>query len=1078
MKHIIYVLLLLPVYRVQAQAVTSPLRGKVVTASGGQPLAGAVITLQHSMRSVVSRADGSFSIVPGALPDSLLITHVGYLPLHLAVSNATGFVTVSLTEVYNTLSDVTVSTGYQDIPKERATGSFVQVNTSLLHTRVAPDIISRLEGITSGLVFSKGVPGRPAEPGIRGQSTLFSNARPLVVVDNFPYDGDINTINPEDVESITVLKDAAAASIWGVRAGNGVIVITTKKGRYNRPLQVSVNSVVTLGEKPNLFYDSRFIPSTDFIGMETFLFNKGFYNTDFSAPDQRPVSPVVDILRLQQLGTVTAAEANNEINKLDQADIRNDLARYFYRQSADEQYTLSLQGGSEKANYLFSGGYHHNLGSTVGSTGDRVTLHSFTAFRPLQHLELSAGIDYVTNNTGQDITAGQISMGGRFGKGIYPYASLADAAGKAVAIVKDYNIPFVQQAKANGFLNWQFMPLDELRNHYNTTSSASQENRVTANIRYDIAKGFTAQVRFQYENSYTAATILHNEQSYYARNMVNSYSVVSSSHEFSAYVIPPGGILDKSGNQLTSYSGRVQLNWERHWKNSTADIIAGAEERQITGDGSTSRFYGYNDELATFALVDPLSYYRLYPLGYSLNITSPQSITGTLDRYRSFFANGAWSFRSRYTFSASGRVDGSNYFGAAANKKNVPLWSSGFKWDVNKESFYHVSWLPVLTGRVTYGYNGNLDKGVTAFTTGQYNSNDPYTNQPYITITSPPNKNLQWEKTGILNAGIDFALKQNILTGSIEYYHKNGRDIIGDNAIAPSVGFLNLNFNTNTVRGNYAAMKGHGWDVQLYSKNINSGFVWTSQLLVSFTTDKVTTYGGSNPPVQLVSYGNGANGFVIPNEGKPAFGIYSFRWAGLDPLTGDPQGYLADTVSKNYNQLTNPAFVTDLDYNGRARPQYYGSLGNQFSWKRFTLFCNITFKAGYYFRRTSVNYYNLAWYYIPNADYLHRWQKPGDEQFTQVPSMVYPANANRDFFYNNASVLVEKGDHIRLQDISLSYEFSKNSGKRLPFSFLQLYGNVNNVGILWRANKKGLDPDYPSGIPAVRTYAIGLRARL
>jgi hypothetical protein len=498
--------------------------------------------------------------------------------------------------------------------------------------------------------------------------------------------------------------------------------------------------------------------------------------------------------------------------------------------------------------------------------------------------------------------------------------------------------------------------------------------------------------------------------------------------------------------------------------------------REITTAGSSNRLNGYNDDLATFALVDPTTYYATYPTGRYFQVPSDESIGGTLDRFRSYFANVAWSCYNRYTVSASGRVDGSNYFGVAANKKNVPLWSAGFKWDINKEAFYKLVWLPVLKGRITYGYNGNLNKQVTAYTTGIYQGADPYTNQPYLNITNPPNKDLQWEKTAMLNIGVDFSTDDNILSGSLEFYSKKGTDIIGANAIPPSTGFIDLNAFTNTIKGNFANMKGHGFDVQIYSKNINKRFKWSTQFLLSYTTDEVTRYGGTILPLDLVNFGAGADGFVIPLKGKPVYGVYSFRWAGLDPATGDPRGYLNDTISKDYFQLSNPVNVTDVQYNGTARPKYYGGFGNTFSYKHFSLFVNISYKLDYYFRRFSVNYYNLFNYYSVNKDYSVRWQKPGDEKTTQVPSLVYPASYSRDNFYNNASVLVEKGDHIRLQDISVSYDFDKTAWHKLPFNHLQLYAHLNNAGILWRANKAGLDPDAPLGIPSPRTYAFGLRA--
>lgn len=1066
--------LLLCTFILRAQQANTTLRGKIVSASTREPVEGAVISLLHNKKTALSKSDGSFTITISSPVDSLLVSHVSYLPQTIAVNSGTPALLITLSESITKMNEVTVNTGYQNIPKERATGSFVTVNTELLNNRVAPDVISKLEGITSGLVFYKGITGRNTELSIRGQSTILSNAQPLLVVDNFPYEGDINTINPNDVESITILKDAAAASIWGVRAGNGVIVITTKKGSYNRPLQVTLNANVTVGKKPDLFYNRDFLSSAEFIGVERFLFDMGYYNADFTAVNKRPVTPVVDILYRQRQGLLNAAEANTAIDQLKSIDIRNDLQKYFYRQSVNEQYSLSLQGGNERGNYFLSGGYDKDIASARGSENDRVTIHSVITSRPLKRFEVSAAVDFIASTSMADNTLSQITMGGPNGKSIYPYAGLAGSSGNALSIVKDYNTDFISHATEHGFLNWQFLPLDELRNQYNTTSSKSYETRVLAGIAYHVSKSINAEIKFQYENSMGYRRKLSTLQSYQARNSINMFSTVSAG-EFVNYNYPAGGLLDQYNTGLNSYNLRGQLNYNKGWGRHSMVAIAGIEQRQFTNESNSKRFYGYDDDLATFTDVDPTSYFTTYPANRSFQIPTGQDITATLDRFRSVFGNAAYTYDNRYTLSASGRVDGSNYFGVEANKKNVPLWSAGFKWNIDQERFYHAGWLRLLKTRITYGYNGNLNKSITAYTSGFYSSDAPYTGRSFLTILTPPNKELRWEKTGILNAGLDFALRNNIVAGTLEYYYKNGKDLIGDNTIAPSTGFIDINSFTNTVKGNFANMKGHGWDVQLNSVNINRSFKWTTQFLFSYATDKVTFYGGSNPPSQLVHIGNGSSGFVLPVQGKPVYGIYSFKWAGLNPSTGNPRGYVGDIASEDYPLLDNPALLTDIQYNGPARPREYGSIGNTFSLKHFSLFVNITYKLDYYFRRSSVNYYYLFRYNNSNGDYSKRWQKPGDEKTTQVPSLQYPPNISRDDFYNNSSILVEKGDHIRIQDISLNYNLTKNVLVKLPVNRVELYAYVNNVAIIWRANKEGIDPDYPSGIPPLRTYAIGLR---
>lgn len=1071
--------MLLPLLSVNAQELPSGkiVSGKVISASNDLPVEGATLILSEQGTVVTTNGSGAFSIPLSSSNDILTISHIGFRSKKISISqNTASPLIITLQDTSIKLDEVVVNTGYQNIPKERATGSFVTVNMEQFNNRIAPNVISKLEGITSSLVFFKGVPNRPDEINIRGQSTLFSNTQPLIVVDNFPYDGDINTINPNDVASITVLKDAAAASIWGVRAGNGVIVITTKKGKFDSPLKVSFNSNVTISQKPDIYYDSRFITSPDFIGLESFLFSKGYYDADFDAMDERPLSPVIDILHWEQLGMVPPQEAQAQLNRLSHIDVRNDLQKYFYRPGANVQNSISFQGGSEKATYFFSAGYDNSLSNLVGNSNNRITIHSFISFRPLKRLEVSAGIDYIPSVSEKYSNVSDIILGGPQGRKLLPYTLLADAQGNALPVTKDYNTGFVSQAGANGFLNWGYNPLNELRNHDNTSTLKSYETRILSSIKYEFLKGLSADVMMQYEKALSNNRNLNTADSYAARNMINKFSVVSPSGQFVNYVVPLGGILDLAYTELSSYSLRGQLNFNTSWKKNNIDGIAGVEARQINTEGSSDRLYGYNDDVATFAFVDPTQYYINYPSGMYWPISTVQSIGSTIDRFRSYYANVGYSYDRRYTFSASGRIDGSNYFGAAANKKNVPLWSTGFKWDIDKENFYKVGWLPSLKARITYGFNGNLNKQVTAYTTGIYQGAAPYTNQPYLNITNPPNKDLQWEKTAMMNIGIDFALKKNIISGTLEYFSKKGTDIIGENELPPSTGFIDMNAFTNTVKGNYADMKGHGWDVQLYTRNINRKFEWSSQLLLSYATDVVTHYGGTILPSSLVNFGAGASGYVIPFQGKPVYGVYSFRWAGLDPQTGDPQGYIDNKISNDYATLANPVKISDIEYNGPARPKYYGGFGNTFAYKNLSLFINITYKFDYYFKRISVNYYNLVNYYQVNKDYSVRWQKPGDEKTTQVPSFTYPVSYSRDIFYNSSSVLVERGDHIRLQNISLSYDFNKDSWHNLPLNHIKLYAYINNVGILWRANKYGLEPDYPLGIPAPRTYSIGLRA--
>ncbi|HVT86421.1 MAG TPA: hypothetical protein VHD35_14555, partial [Chitinophagaceae bacterium] len=307
---------------------------------------------------------------------------------------------------------------------------------------------------------------------------------------------------------------------------------------------------------------------------------------------------------------------------------------------------------------------------------------------------------------------------------------------------------------------------------------------------------------------------------------------------------------------------------------------------------------------------------------------------------------------------------------------------------------------------------------------------------------------------------------------SIDYYLKRGKDLIGQAPVDPTTGAQD-NTLAYTFRGNVADMKGSGVELELKSRNFIGAVSWNINFQFNYATGKITKYDFQSLTAGLYV---SSDGVINPVVGKPVFSIFSYKWAGLDPLTGDPQGYDTNKQpSKDYTSLMNVK-PEDLEYNGPALPLIYGYLLNSVTYKQFSFSFNISYKMKYFFRRSSINYNALFNQWRGNQDFLKRWQKPGDEKITNVPSMPYPSNSSRDAFYAGSSALVEKGDHVRLQDISLSYDFTKQQLKKFSLQNLQLYLYANNLGIIWRANKSGLDPDYyGGGFPLPRTIAFGIK---
>ncbi len=1044
-----------------------PLRGKVIAARDQSALPGATVIIRGTSQGTTTDASGLFTLP--AVPDTatLLVRFLGYqaqtVPLRLPLAQP---LVIALTESESQLREVEVSTGYQTLPQERATGSFAQLTKAELSEQVSTDVLSRLESVASGLTVDRSTSQSGGRLLIRGLSTIQGPKSPLIVVDNFPYEGDITNINPNDVESVTILKDAAAASIWGARAGNGVVVITTKKGRFNQPFRMELNSNVTVSEQPDLSY-IRQMASSDYIDVEQLLFSKGYYNSKINSSSRPALSPVVELLRQQALGTVSEDEVAAQLSAWRGVDVRDEFTRHMYQSAVNQQYSLSLQGSSEVNAWLVSAGYDHNT-SELDAGYERLNLRLQHTLRPVKNLEFSTDLYYTRSqrNSGKP-GYGQIST---TSGSLYPYARFADEAGNALPIAKDFRQSYITTAGAGKLLDWQYYPLEDYR-HARSTADL-QDVLGNLGLSYRLPGGLAATLRYQYQRQQTTGESLLDAQSYAARNLVNLYTQLDPQTGEVTYAIPKGGILDLSTDLVQAHSARGQLSFDRDWAHHRLSVLAGVELRHAAATGNANRLYGYDPSVLTFGYVDYTQAYLTFINGRQAPIPAGTNLYDRTTRFASLFANTAYTYRGRYTLSASARRDGSNLFGVQARERWNPLWSAGLAWDLAAEPFYGLDFLPYLKLRATYGYSGNVDPGRAAVTTMAYLMPSPYTLDTYAVFSSYANPALTWERAGMLNLGLDFRLRGEVLSGSLEYFRKKGTDLFGQELLDYTAGA-----GTSIVK-NVASMQGRGVDLTLSSRNVRTpSFGWTTDLKASYYRDEVTEYFQGN---QMASRFVTSVPAISAAPGRPVYGIYSYRWAGLDPQTGNPQGYVEGQVSQDYTALSGfQVQLSDLKYHGSALPTFYGSLGNTLSYKGFSLTARLTYKLGYYFRRSSLSYSNLFASGLGHADYAERWQQPGDEAHTDVPSLVYPAVSRRDSFYAGSEALVERGDHVRLQYITASYTLDRSRYKRLPFQRLQLQLNASNLGLLWRANKHGLDPDYALGYYALapaRSYAVGLKA--
>lgn len=1047
----------------QQKEVKNIYSGRITDQNSGKPISSVTIHSGVSSQKTISDVNGRFSIFMNTELDTLIFSHLNYQKQSIPINPATprNF-EIKMNEKGIGLNDIEINTGFQRFPKERSTGSFATVDNKLYNEQVGSGVLERLTYITNGIspIAAERTPALAnSKMLIRGLSTFtFSIQKPLIIVDNFEYQGSIDNLNPNDIENITVLKDAAAGSIWGAKAANGVIVITTKRGKFNSGIRIGFNSNISVSQKPDL-KDIPIISASDLIGVEQFLFSQKYRFADTSRTTHPAFSPVYEILFRERSGKITPAEAKNQLDWLRANDVRQQFSDNFYRKAVSQQYALNLSGGSDALAWIFSGGFDQNISAT-DADAKRVTLRNSNRVKLGKAINIDIDLNFSQNNSESGMPAfGSIKPLSTI---LPSYTSFREESGKAIPLYIKYRQGYIDNFGGGKLLDWLYYPLEEYK--HSQLKTLTQDMNASIGLNYKIDKVFNIDLRYRYERQTGENKTLSDEQSYIARDLINAYSQINSVNGAITYKIPPGGILDEIFTSLSAQNLRVQLNAGKTWKDHNISFLAGSEASEVIALSSAERTYGFRPNTLSFSAVDLSNSFPDLVSGNTQFIPAGKNFAETNNRFLSFFTNAAYSYKQRYTISGSARRDASNLFGVNTNHKWKPLWSMGLAWDIIRESFFRPGLFEQLKLRGSFGAQGNIDPAQVAVATYNVLSiNNPYTLSPISQISNYPNPELRWEQVKMFNLGLDFSTKNNRISGSLEYYTKHLEDLFGNLPIDRTTGI-----SIGTVTRNIGEARGHGLDLQIKGLILRGPVSWAGDLIINTYQDKVTRL--NEPPV--LGSGVISNAFLIL-QGYPTSALFSYKWAGLDPLTGDPRGYLNGVISKDYSAIRSQTKFSDIEFAGRSTPAVFGSLGNSFTWREFSLSVRLIYKLGYYFRKESLRYSNLL-SLNGHSDYAIRWQKPGDELTTNVPSFVYPFLTARDDFYNNAEILIEKADQIRLQYINFSYTINRSKIKGLPFDALSVYAVGSNLGLLWTANDKGLDPDYPAIRPP-KQFTIGLR---
>ncbi|MET3028582.1 SusC/RagA family TonB-linked outer membrane protein [Flavobacterium sp. UW10123] len=1019
-----------------------------VTDEKGMPLVGAAVADNGSGRGVNTDFNGEYQIIAVSNETTLAYSYLGYVRQEIKVEGRS-VINVVLKEDVQQLEGLVLTTGYQNISAEKITGSFSNLKAKEFQEQRLSSMDKILEGRIVGYQDGK----------IRGTTTMRGVVYPLYVIDGFPVEStkltpyatieeNVPNLNLEDIETITVLKDAAAASIYGSRAANGVVVITTKKAKAGKT-NISFSSNLTVTPYRN--YTGNLTDSADIIGLEKGWAagnpnlqgaNAGTYAQSL-LNNAAFTSLGMNTLLNGYAGKISMAEMNNRLNTLGSQGYKyyDDIAKYAKRDQYFMQHNLSLGKASENNTFNASITYKDNQLEDMYSENQSVgiNLKNSTQINSWLSLDLGTYLNYGTGDT-------QSYFASLPGFKFQPYNQLVnnDGTNFVSTAASRYNNFTLQSMQNYGLYNMDITPMDEFGR--NLIENKNFLNRTYAKFNVKFSKAFTYNAMFQYEYGSDRAEQLSGKDSYYVRNRVNE--LVTIVNNKAVYNLPYGDIIKETNQFTNAYNFRQQLNFNQTF-NEKHDFsaIAGMEIRHTKLEFSNNTRYGYDSQTLGFAPINQADLLKVYGGvfgGYMIQDDFSLE-KEMLNRFVSVYSTGGYTYDGRYTVSGSIRMDRSNLWGTDSKYQNKPTWSAGAGWNIDKESFFKVSWVDALKVRASYGILGNVAKDTAPYLTAYYNSNSNV-GGTQGTVRSRPNPELSWEKTTTTNIGLDFSLFKSRLSGSLDLYNKKGEDLLASSQGIPTEGW---GYSTYTI--NNGAMTNKGIEVTLRGTIVKTpSFSWDATVLYANNKNKVDYINVKAPVYYLqLDYPQ-----AYPRVGTSFNSIYGYQWAGLSN-TGLPQVYDASGTAVKYN----PGQVDAIKDYGSTVPTHSGSFHTSANYKNFSLSALFVYELGHKIKNTFLpmlnNNYNSAMggyvtdITVVNNHIRDRWQQPGDEAFTNVPRVVYEYepdfSSDSQTIYSYADINILDASNIRLSNVSLAYQMPKELMKRVNLDGVRFNLNAENV---------------------------------
>ncbi len=1031
------------------------IQGTVKDQQGGS-LPGVTVLVKGSTIGVSTDGNGKFRLEVASADSLVLVfSFVGMETKEVAYWGETEL-NVVMKEKDAKLDEVVV-TGYQQIEKRQLTSAVSSVKTEDLNMIGATSIEQMLQGQLAGLsvINISAAPGAAPKIRVRGTATITGNADPLWVLDgvmlensvpisvaelNSPdvmnmFNSAIGGINPSDIESITVLKDASATAIYGTRAANGVIVVTTKKGKRDGGFNISYQHTSSVSLRPS-YDDFDLLNSQERVELTQQCYDDGLR-----------VSGVVGMENLMQqygLGNLSLEEYKQKVREL---ETRNtDWFKILFRNAYTQTHNLSISGGTEKMDYYVSMSYNGEQGA------DKISEYKNYGGLAKMNAELFKGV-----RLGTTLQVGRRDRES-YHTSIDPFM-YAVRTSRTIPLYDENGDYFFYKKSVGGYYLFNILFEQE-----NTKRESTQTDlKGIVNLTVNLYKGLKYNGLFSYSSSHSASIDYAKEQSAYVANLRGYDFGNPTEEELAETPLPFGGVYNETDYEQRTSLIRNGLEYKGHIGDDLSiDGMLGQEFRTTKYRGLTTQNYGYMHDRGNI-FYEP-------SLGESTgHLFRNMVIRNVPERsYISYYGVLSAMYKDRYVINGNIRFDGSNLFGSNPKYRYLPLWSVSAKWIVSNENFLAgVSMLNDLAIRASYGLRGNIVEDSSPQIIASALPPNKFNDLLEMKIDQAPNPDLKWETTSSLNVGLELSMLNNRLSVDVDYYRDASRDLIASKDVSAVTGFLNKYVN-------YANVKNQGVDIAVSGYIIRSKQVsWMSSLNLGYVKNKVTK-SNITPQAQ-----NLVKSVYTPGEvylGKPVNGMFSYRFAELD-ADGMPLFYDQDNNKLNAGDTELPTAVfsniENLKYEGTRDPILTGGFNNVIKYKEFTL--SFLFSFGL---KNVIRLPEYAYNSSPSDDQnanrriMERWRKPGDEATKVIPCLSggsgYFTTADGTYYttglFNQSQVTVVPGDYLRLRNVMLEYRLPRQLVQKIVIGGCSLGGislklQAQNLFVLADRRLKGYDPE-------------------